>query len=71
MNVDKFRGGRAIPDLEVIELYNEVFDISHVLTRDDKHDFVSLFDNHIKSSNMKLRFRVIDSPDEVFTTRVT
>ena len=52
MNVDKFRGGRAIPDLEVIELYNEVFDISHVLTRDDKHDFVSLFDNHIKSSNM-------------------
>ncbi len=52
MNVDKFRGGRAIPDLEVIELYNEVFDVSHVLTRDDKHDFVSLFDNHIKSSNM-------------------
>ena len=52
MNVDKFRGGRAIPDLEVIELYNEVFDVSHVLTKDDKHDFISLFDNHIQSSKL-------------------
>ena len=52
MDIDKFRGGRAIPDLEVIELYNEVFDVSHVLTKDDKHDFISLFDNHIQSSKL-------------------
>ena len=52
MDIDKFRGGRAIPDLEVIELYNEIFDVSHVLTKDDKHDFISLFDNHIQSSKL-------------------
>ena len=67
MNIDKFRGGRSIPDLEVTELYNEVFDVSHVLTKDDKYDFVSLFDNHIQSSKLNQLIRLDDFKHKTFT----
>jgi len=67
MDIDKFRGGRAIPDLEVIELYNEVFDVSHVLTKDDKYDFISLFDNHIQSSKLNQLIGLDDFQHKTFT----
>ena len=67
MNIDKFRGGRSIPDLEVTELYNEVFDVSHVLTKDDKYDFVSLFDNHIQSSKLNQLIGLDDFKHKTFT----
>ena len=67
MNIDKFRGGRSIPDLEVTELYNEVFDVSHVLTKDDKYDFVSLFDSHIQSSKLNQLIGLDDFKHKTFT----
>lgn len=69
MNIDKFRGGRSIPDLEVTELYNEVFDVSHVLTKDDKYDFVSLFDSHIQSSKLNQLIGLDDFKHKTFTAR--
>ena len=52
MEIDKFRGGRAVPDLEVVKFYKELDISSTILTDDISIDFTNNFDRYIHSSKL-------------------